>query len=259
MSDTSGAVRIDRLWLVKQIVRFLLLVGAGATLAGGCGGGEPSALAGADERDVPLPTIGIDTELGVFTGVADVGEIDVGEIESVVMIGDSITVGSQSIIEEQFSTLGFEASSVVAQNGKRTAASFGDNSSGADIAAFIADGDNRGDEQLWVFALGTNDISQYSSSDDVATQIRSVLDQIPADAPVVWINTYFADRPDDTAIVNAAIDQTLADRGNAIVGRWDEIAGTDGVLRSDGVHPNADGAKIFAAFVTSTVAEFLSS
>lgn len=226
-------------------------------LAGGCANGERAALAEPDGGLAPPPTIGIDAELGVLTGGAEIRQIDTGDVESVVMIGDSITVGAQPLIEEQFSTLGFEAVSVVAQELKRTAVSFGDNSSGADIAAFIASGEDRGDDQLWVVALGTNDISQYASSDEVAVDVRSVLDQIPDEAPVVWINTYFAARPEETSTVNAAIDQAMADRGNSIVARWDEIAGADGVLSGDGVHPNADGSKVFAAFVTTTVVEFL--
>lgn len=239
--------------------RLLALVSTAALLVAACGGGDQASLTGSDGGQAPLPTIGIDTDLGLFTGGVEIREIDVGEVESVVMIGDSITVGAKPLIEEQFSTLGFDEVNVVAQELKRTAVSFGDNSSGADIAASITGGDDRGNEQLWVVALGTNDIGQYASSDDVATQVRTLLAEIPDSAPVVWINTYFAARPEDTSAVNAAIEQTLADRGNSIVGRWDQIAGVDGVLRSDGVHPNAEGAKVFAAFVTTTVADFLAS
>lgn len=244
---------------MKRIGRLVALVSAAALLAGACAGGQQASSTDPDEGQAPLPTIGIDTDLGLFTGGVEIREIDVGEVDSVVMIGDSITVGAQPLIEEQFSALGFDEVIVVAQNSKRTAVSFGDNSSGADIAASIAGGGDRGDEQLWVVALGTNDIGQYASSDDVAAQVRSVLAEIPDGAPVVWINTYFAARPEDTSTVNAAIQQTLADRGNSIVGRWDQIAGVDGVLRGDGVHPNAEGAKVFAAFVTTTVADFLAS
>lgn len=244
---------------MKRIFRLLALVGVAGVVPGACSGGEPASLAETDGGAVPPPTIGLDVELGVLTGGTEIRRIDTGDVESVVMIGDSITVGARPLIEEQFATLGFEEVNVVAQELKRTAVSFGDNSSGADIAAFIANAEDRGDDQLWVVALGTNDISQYPSSEDVAAQVRTVLDQIPDEAPVVWINTYFESRPEDTSTVNAAIDQVLADRGNSIVGRWDEIAAVDGVLRSDGVHPNNDGAKVFAAFVTTTVADFLAS
>lgn len=257
MGDVAQGCRVDRLWHVKRFVGFLTFVSAGTMLLGACVDPEGATLVEPDRGAAPPPTIGIDSDLGVPTGGAEVRTIEASDVESVVMIGDSITVGAQPLIEERFADLGFEDVDVIAQELKRTTVSLGDNSSGADIAAFVASGDDEGDEQLWVVALGTNDISQYSSIGDVASQVRSVLDQIPDEAPVVWINTYFANRPDDTALVNLGIDQALVARGNSFVGRWDQVAGEDGVLRSDGVHPNDDGAKVFAAFVTDTVTDFL--
>lgn len=211
-----------------------------------------------NDPQAPLPTIGLGSDIGRISGGADVRAIDTGAVESIVMIGDSITVGAQPIIEEQFATLGFGDVTVIAQQDKRIGVSFGNNSSGSDIATFVADGSNLdGDEQLWVVALGTNDISQYPSVEDLVAAIDTVLEPIPEDAPLIWINTYIADRPDDTAEVNAAIEQAIRQRGNATIGRWSEIAPADGVLRSDGVHPNTEGAKVFAAFITTTVSDFL--
>ena len=184
--------------------------------------------------------------------------IDAGAVTSIVMIGDSITVGATSALDDQFARLGFDDVTIVAQQDKRIGQSFGDNSSGADIAAFAAGQyEGRPEERLWIVALGTNDISQYSSESEVETVIESVLASIPDDAPLIWVNTYFADRPDDTDRVNTAIEAVLARRGNATVGRWHDIAPADGVLRRDGVHPNEQGATVFASLVTTTVANFL--
>jgi lysophospholipase L1-like esterase len=211
-----------------------------------------------NDPQAPLPTIGIGSDIGQISGGADVRAIDTGAVESIVMIGDSITVGAQPMIEEQFATLGFAGVSVIAQRDKRIGVSFGNNSSGSEIATFVAgDSEYDDDEQLWVVALGTNDISQYPGVDDVVAAIELVLEPIPQDAPLIWVNTYFADRLDDTAEVNAAIEQAIRQRGNATVGRWSDIASTDGVLSGDGVHPNTEGAKVFAALVTATVSDFL--
>ena len=206
----------------------------------------------------PLPTIGLGSDIGQLSGGADVRAIDAGAVESIVMIGDSITVGATPALEEQFGQLGFGDVTIVAQQDKRISQTFGDNSSGADIANFLAaDSDAPTDSRLWVVALGTNDISQYDDVDEVVSVIQTVLEPIPAEAPLVWVNTYFEARPDDTAEVNAAIEQVIAQRGNATVGRWSDFAPADGVLRSDGVHPNDDGAVVFASVVTATVANFL--
>lgn len=214
---------------------------------------------GEADIEVPLPTIGLGSDIGQISGGADVRAIDTGSVESVVMIGDSITVGAQPILQERLEQLGFDDVTIVAQERKRVSQSLTDNPSGADIAAFVRGDENRADdEQMWIVALGTNDISQYQSVDDIVAAMESVLDSVPDDAPLVWVNTYFADRPEDTAEVNTAIEQVVDARENAVVGRWDQIAPSAGVLRSDGVHPNNDGAKVFAALVTTTVADFLS-
>ncbi len=206
----------------------------------------------------PLPTIGLGSDIGQISGGADVRAIDTGSVESVVMIGDSITVGAQPYLQEQLEQLGFEEVTIVAKELKRVSQNIRDNPSGADIAAFVADDGSRdADEQLWIVALGTNDISQYNSVDDIVAEMETMVDSVPDEAPLIWINTYFEDRPEDTAEVNAAIEEVVASRDNAVVGRWDEIAPSEGVLRSDGVHPGDDGAKVFAALVTTTAADFL--
>lgn len=205
-----------------------------------------------------VPTVGLGSDVEQISGGADVREIDTSEVESIVMIGDSITVGALPFLEDKFEELGFDDVTIVAEEGKRSSKNLSDNPSGADVAAFVSEGsDGEVGELLWIVALGTNDISAYSSVDDIVTEMETIVASIPDDAPLIWVDTYIEDRPQDTADVNAAIDQIVEDRSNATIGRWAEIAPTDGVLRSDGVHPNDDGARVFAALVTATVSDFL--
>lgn len=230
----------------------MLALGACATTASQASSNE------VDEVAVPLPTIGIGSDLGQISGGAELRAIDPGAVESVVMIGDSITVGALPMLEEQFEQLGFEDVVIVAKELKRISQDIRDNPSGVDIAAFISgDGERDAAERLWVVALGTNDISQYDEVAQIVEQIESMLASIPEDAPLIWVNTYFADRPDDTAEVNSAIDQVVGARSNAAVVSWDQAAANDGVLRSDGVHPSSDGAQVFASVVAQSVADFL--
>jgi lysophospholipase L1-like esterase len=238
------------------ITRRAWLLGAGLLALAACTSTSSEAANGGPPA--PLPTIGLGSDIGQLSGGADVRAIDAGAVRSIVMIGDSITVGATSALEEQFGQLGFGDVTIVAQQDKRIGQSFGDNSSGADIATFLAsEMDGSPEEQLWIVALGTNDISQYNDVDDVVPVVESVIASIPDDAPLIWVNTYFEDRPDDTAEVNAAIEQVILRRGNATIGPWSAYAPADGVLRSDGVHPNDQGAVVFASVVTSTVANFL--
>lgn len=250
------AVRAPRLALV-----IALAVSAAAGLAG-CGllPSSESDAAVNDEVPPPLPTIGLGSDVGdgLVSGGVDVRAIDTGAVDSVLMIGDSITVGAEPALRTLFESLGFSDVVIESQQGKRAAVDSGANPSGATVARFLASGrDGNPASDLWVVALGTNDISQYPTVEDAIAAIDEVLAEIPDEAPLVWINTYFAERPDDTAEVNEAIDRAISARGNATVGNWDLVAPSDGVLRSDGVHPNENGSIVFADLVARTVADFL--
>jgi lysophospholipase L1-like esterase len=206
----------------------------------------------------PLPTIGLGSEVGQISGGADVRAVDAEAVKSIVMIGDSITVGATPALDEQFALLGFEDVMIVAEISKRMTETSGSNTSGAEIARFITENEERTPaEQLWVIALGTNDIGKFDDVAEIVTVIERVLAPIPPEAPLVWINTYIENSPDNTAEVNAAIEQVVSARGNAAVGRWSDIAPADGVLSGDGIHPGNDGAVVFATLVTTTVANFL--
>lgn len=190
---------------------------------------------------------------GLGAGVENGAEF----VESIVMVGDSITVGATAPLDQQFADMGFDDALIVAQSSKRMAENEGDNSSGTDIVRFIAESEERpGREQLWVVALGTNDIGKYGSIDEIVAVMNGLLAPIPPESPVVWINTYLPANQAGTDDINAAIDQVVAARGNAVVGRWSDVAPADGVMSSDGVHPSDEGATVFASLVTSTVAEF---
>jgi lysophospholipase L1-like esterase len=194
------------------------------------------------------------------SGGADIRAVDASAVESIVMIGDSITVGAATALDEQFAQLGFDDVMVVAQSSKRMVETSGDNTSGAEITRFVTQNQQRpGPEQLWVIALGTNDIGKYDDVTEIVSVIDEVLAPIPPDAPLIWVNTYLEANQDGADEVNAAIELVVAARGNATVGRWSDIAPAEGVLSGDGIHPCNDGAVVFASLVTTTVQNFLKS
>jgi lysophospholipase L1-like esterase len=205
-------------------------------------------------REVPGPAIDVSgglAELDDRTTAADADEID-----SVVMIGDSITNGARPFIEERFELLGLEHV-VEAQDGKRMASSSDDNPSGADVAAVMAASDGDHTDEVWVIALGTNDIGQYDTDDEIAAAVDAVLAEVPQEVPLVWVDTWVVDRPEQAEAVNAVIRQRVEERGRSVLAPWTAVAGDDGVLTGDGVHPTTDGADVFAFVVTDTVRRFL--
>ena len=180
------------------------------------------------------------------------------EVDSVVMIGDSITVASTAELEDQFAELGFSSEVIEAVVGKRIVVSSSGNPSGVQVADFIV-GSESGDfdGQLWIVALGTNDINQYSSPDEIAAVVNEMLDAVPDDVPLVWVDTYYRDETEGSELINAIVADRLSRRGNSVMAPWNAFAANDGIVRSDGVHPTRAGAVVFADVVGATIDEFL--
>jgi lysophospholipase L1-like esterase len=232
----------------------------GMLAAAGCAGSTSSASPMA--QDAPLPTIGLGSKIssGEVSAGAEARVVGSSPIDTVVMIGDSITVASKPALQEVFEQLGFDGIVIESKEGKRTAQSLRDNPSGAEVAtalrAYSVDADDRSNE-LWVVALGTNDISQYSDPAERAAVINEMLGSVPEESPLVWVDTYFADRPEDTEELNSIIEDRVRSRGNAAIARWSDVAADDGNLRNDGVHPREQGSIIFANTVAATIVDFL--
>lgn len=230
-------------------------VGLGATAIVGCGPADsgPTAVNAA----VPPPAINVSGDPAVLSGASDSNADGASDIDSVVMIGDSITKGSMPYLDERFGLLDLDHV-IQAENGKRMAVSSQDNPSGAAVAAFLAEnGDGDHSDEVWVVALGTNDISQYAGPDEIAAAVNEVLNEVPADAALVWVDTYISDRLEQTAAVNSIIRERVEQRGDSVIALWTAFVEGDGVLSDDGVHPTNGGADVFAFVVTETVRAFL--
>jgi lysophospholipase L1-like esterase len=186
--------------------------------------------------------------------------VDDGDITQIVMIGDSITVGALPYLEQRYAALGYPEARIEAQSGKRINVNAGDNASGTIVASGLVDeletwGDTDHADELWVIALGTNDINQYSTPEELGGSIDSLLAQVPADAEIVWVDTAYVGNAEGTDMVNRTIAERTTFRGDSSVALWSNVAYRDGVLSSDGVHPTDVGSEVFAATVVAAVAE----
>jgi lysophospholipase L1-like esterase len=253
--DAARPSALCRLWGVPS-PRSLLAVAAAALaplLAAGCDqAGEATS-----GVDLPAPALGVSDDPAAVSGAADGRADHAADIDTVVMIGDSLTVGATPALEERYELLDLE-DTIEAQTGKRMAMSSQGNPSGARVTEFVAaNGDGDHTDEVWVIALGTNDISQFSGPDDMAAAVNEVLDAVPDDAALVWVDTYIRGRADDAEALNAVIRDRVTRRGDSAVAPWTAFADGDGVLSGDGVHPTTDGADVFAYVVTDTVRAFL--
>lgn len=290
MTDLPGVCRLLRAGHRENVpmrhrITLALLAVAGMGV-GACTGPTSSANGG----DAPLPTIGLGSDLGdggQISGGANVRTVGTTTIDTVVMVGDSITVASRPQLETMFEHLGFGNVLIESKEGKRTSLSFGSNPSGTqvvvDLVNLIQSGDDGDDgdggnggnggndgvvspvdddpldhsNELWIVALGTNDIDQYSDPAERAAAINEMLQKVPSESPLIWVDTYFRDRPDATAELNATIRDRVGQRKNSVIASWSVVADDDGNLRDDGVHPREQGSIVFADVVGNAIIDFL--
>lgn len=166
------------------------------------------------------------------------------------MVGDSITNGSEVELREQLATLGVDVSVIDAEDGRRIV-SEGMGGSGVQSVAMLA----ANPPDLWVIALGTNDVDQYDGAEGYAPVIEELLAAVPPEAPLVWVDVYVESSPEASAEFNATLRDELEERGHATIVNWADLAAEDGVL-SDGIHPSGYGIEQFAEMVTRAVAHY---
>lgn len=221
---------------------------------GGCadGSGDDRTLSGLDLS----PGLAVEGDPGELGAGGDMAR-NAADIDSVVMIGDSITKGSRSAIEERFDRLGLDPVTIEAENGKRMVVSGPGNPGGSTIAGIVTELAGDDDDELWVVALGTNDVGNYDGPDEIAAAVNEVLDAVPDEAPLVWVDTYFRDRSEQQELVNSIIRDRVERRGNSVIAPWSAFATGEGVMSGDGVHPTAEGTEVFAFVVTDTARAFL--
>jgi lysophospholipase L1-like esterase len=176
-------------------------------------------------------------------------------LTSVIMVGDSITDGAKDGVRFAFEAKGFTDITVDAQWGRRIRVGNGVDEplNGLDAVRNLqAAGAN---PDVWVIALGTNDLGQYATADAYGAVIDEMLALIPADKPLVWVNTFRADQLNDTVLYNLTLQGRLIARGNAQLTDWYAIASQPGqeALLTDGVHPSRDGYGIFSLAVAESL------
>lgn len=221
-----------------------------------------SSTSNADDADDAPNVVALDPEVELAGDPERISDAiiviadDAENIDRLVMIGDSITVGARDALEAEFVEIGIEYV-IEARNGKRLVVSGPDNLGGATIAEGLRGTEDTASSEVWVIALGTNDIAKYAGPDEIAGAVNEMLANVPDEAALVWVDTYIRGLDEETAAVNAVIRDRVARRGNAVVTPWTAFAEGDGVMSDDGVHPTEAGSNLFAAVIGNTVAGFL--
>ncbi len=169
----------------------------------------------------------------------------------VAVIGDSLTVAAGDEITDRLRGLGLRVVGVDAVEGRRLTRDLEGRPSGlAALRVFP----NPAAVEIWVIALGTNDVGAQAPADELSTDIDDLLDSIPDGATVVWVDVYIDKLADASAAFDAQVTDAAVGRGDMVIVDWFNPAQAPGMLVADGVHLTADGRAAFADAIANRVA-----
>lgn len=258
-----------------EVLRVRPLVLAAAVLVGGCGWDGPPR----DVRVVTPDPTGTDSQPGPGAGAAHSGDdttapaangtppaddrtptgledrpgtfgtLDVPTM--VAVVGDSLTVAATDELTDALSRVGVRSVIVDARESRRMTSGSTSLPSGVTAIEGML-GEHRPD--LWIVALGTNDVGAEVGADRFRADVRETLAAIPTGAPVVWVDVWIRDRHDDVVELNAVLHAVLDARSApTVVVDWYSSGSIDGVITSDGIHLTAAGEARFASEITDAV------
>ena len=202
--------------------------GSGVDVAAGAGTDvvEPSREAATDSLGAPLPA-------------------------TVAVVGDSLTLSAEGEITQALTELGLEVLVIDGIESRRMVNGGRDLPAGTDaIDEIVESGES---PELWIVALGTNDVGAQVSSRSFADDVAEVLTRIPAGAPVIWVDVWIRDRAPAAAEANRTIRSVTAMRPATLVVDWYRHGEGPGVISRDGVHLTDDGQRLFAATMAAGV------
>lgn len=169
---------------------------------------------------------------------------------SIAVVGDSLTVSARDQIVEAFAAIGGEVVGFDALDGRKMVDGTTDRPGGlAALQAAVADPTI--DPDVWVIALGTNDVGAQAEPDELAADIAALLDA--ADAPVVWIDVFVGAFTAESAEFGQLVRDAASQRSSVVVGDWFHSALDLDPLVDDQVHLTESGKDEFAALMVDSV------
>lgn len=177
------------------------------------------------------------------------------EFESVLIVGDSITRGSRDALRFALAGAGVTDLEIDGEDSRRIAVGNGRSEPLAGRRAIEGHLREGADPEAWVVALGTNDVGLYEGADEYRELVRAILELVPSDAALLWVDVYRYDDLAATATFNDVVRDELADRDRAGVASWfDVVSADESLLQADRLHPDDNGRAAFARLVASGLA-----
>ncbi len=180
--------------------------------------------------------------------------LDLSQPLSVAIIGDSLTLSAIGELRTVMADLQFAEVTIDAVQSRRMVDRSGTVTSGAESIASILE---THPPDLWVIALGTNDVSAAQSADTVRDAMESVLALIPVAVPVIWVDIWIRDQALAVINANKIFRSVMAARPGTAVVDWSSYGSDPSIFANDGIHITEGGQVLFAAAIASAIAGFL--
>jgi lysophospholipase L1-like esterase len=230
--------------------------------AAGCGVGDASSDAEAlavpagdptADREPTDDAAGVERELPVLDTAPP--RLDLDYPETVAVVGDSLTLAASEQILRQLGQRNIDVVGLDARESRRMMRRGPDLPSGADAVEAVLE---TAEPDMWVIALGTNDVGSGLSSEAIGDDARQLLDLVPDDAEVVWVDVWIRDRPDEVTAANRTLRRVIGERDGTTIVDWNAHGDDVGVVIGDGIHLSEYGELVFARAIATGV-ETLSS
>jgi lysophospholipase L1-like esterase len=239
----------------RQTVVVSCLALVGLLVPAACGGDVESAdgVATTTPSVIPLDVL---ASVGPVSPPGATGDLEVVEVrpETVAVVGDSLALSAEEDIwgllrANSVDVVGFDA-----QENRRTNRSLDDLTSGVEAVTELQ---ATLDPDLWVIALGTNDVGGQESADELRADVDELLALIPPGVPVIWVDVWIESRVDSSIEANDVLRAAAAARPGMSVINWFQYGDDPGIINDDGVHLSIDGqAKFAKAIADEVVARF---
>lgn len=195
------------------------------------------------------------------------------EDKSIAVIGDSITVASNSYLLEDLASAGYDVVRVDAQGARSTFTDTddyyvpstprpGDEDSDIDeevlvsgITAIREQRESGYDPRDWIILLGTNDIGNLTDNPETAEErseeiVNSIMDELGAEKRVMWLTVYHQNYPERADVFNRTLTSLTDQYDNMLIGDWAAMVEENPQWLSDQVHYNPDGSKNRSSFIS---------
>ena len=166
---------------------------------------------------------------------------------TVAVVGDSLTLSAKTQIEEALTALGMEVVGFDAVESRRMVHEAVGIPPGVQAIDAILESAS---PDLWVIALGTNDVGVSASTEMFTADMDTLLAHLPASTPVMWVDTFIRQHKDAVEQANAAIRTAIDERPGSHVVDWYIHGEEPGIVTIDGVHLTRRGQARFAESIS---------